>query len=204
MFLKQLSGYNVFNSYHSKGNYLPTIFTHGAIGLGGGKIFSINSLPKKFWIFAILLPILPDADSIRFLFNIPYWHDFGHRGFFHSLFFALCIALLVMLLFFREDKIFSKTWISKWMFFFLITSSHGILDAMTNGGLGIALLAPFDNTRYFFPYRPIPVSPIGIGSFLSSWGVAVLVAEIVCIWVPLFLIVYLRRLFSKFRLKTPE
>ena len=181
---------------------MPTIFTHAAIGLSSGKIFSLKKVTRKFWFFAILLPVLPDADSITFLFNIPYWHDFGHRGFFHSIFFALVLALIVMILFFREDKILSKSWIVKLSFFFVITASHGILDAFTNGGLGVALLAPFDNTRYFFPYRPIPVSPIGIGSFLSSWGAAVLFAEIICIWIPLFLIVYLRRIYSKYKLKT--
>ena len=181
---------------------MPTVFTHAAIGLSGGKIFSFKSMPKKFWFFAILLPILPDADSITFLLNIPYWHEFGHRGFFHSIFFAFIIVLLIMLLLFREDKIFSKSWLAKLIFFFVITASHGILDAFTNGGLGIALLAPFDNTRYFFPYRPIPVSPIGIGSFLSSWGASVLFAEIICIWIPLILIVYLRRIYSKIKLKT--
>jgi inner membrane protein len=181
---------------------LPTIFTHAAIGLGSGKLFSFKNQVKKFWFFAILLPVLPDADSITFLFNIPCWHDFGHRGFFHSLLFAFILALIVMLVFFREDKIFSKSWYLKLLFFFCITASHGILDAFTNGGLGIALLAPFDNTRYFFPYRPIPVSPIGIGSFLSSWGATVLFSEIICLWLPLFFIVYLRRVYSKIKLKS--
>jgi inner membrane protein len=185
-----------------KGTCLPTIFTHAVVGLSGGKLFSLNSLPKKFWFFALVLPVLPDADSISFLFNIPYWHDFGHRGFFHSLFFAILLVLFVMLLFFREDKMFSKQWVAKFVFFSLITSTHGILDALTNGGLGIALLAPFDNTRYFFPYRPIPVSPIGIGSFLSPWGAAVLFSEIICIWIPLTLIVFFKHLYSKYRLKS--
>ena len=182
---------------------MPTIFTHAVVGFSGGKIFSLKNQPKKFWFFAILLPVLPDADSITFLFNIPYWHDFGHRGFFHSLFFALVLALIVTLLFFREEKIFSKPWFVKLLFFFVITSSHGILDAFTNGGLGISLLAPFDNTRYFFPYQPIPVSPISISSFFSSWGVAVLFSEIVCLWIPLFLIVYIRRLYHRFKMKKP-
>jgi inner membrane protein len=57
--------------------------------------------------------------------------------------------------------------------FFLITASHGILDAFTNGGLGIALFSPFDNSRYFFPFRPIQVSPIGAG-FFSMRGLRVL------------------------------
>jgi inner membrane protein len=181
---------------------LPTIFTHAAVGLGSGKLFFLKKQSKKFWFFSFLLPVLPDADSITFLFNIPYWHNFGHRGFFHSLFFALALAFIVVLVFFREDKIFSKSWYLKLLFFFGITASHGILDAFTNGGLGIALLAPFDNTRYFFPYRPIPVSPIGIGSFLSSWGAAVLFSEIVCLWFPLLFIVYLRRIYTKIKLKS--
>ena len=95
-------------------------------------------------------------------------------------------------------------WFNKFIFFFIITTSHGILDAFTSGGLGIALLAPFDNTRYFFPYRPIPVSPIGLGSFLSGWGAAVLAAEIVCIWIPIILIVQLKKFYLKVRLKQSE
>ncbi len=176
--------------------------THAVIGYAGGKMLWLKNLPKRFWALSAILPVLPDADSIGFLMGIPYWHEFGHRGFYHSIFFALVLALLVMILFFRNEKYFSKRWLIMLGFFFVITASHGILDALTNGGLGIALLSPFDNTRYFFPYRPIPVSPIGVGSFLSSWGAAVLFAEIVCIWIPLSLIVYLKRLYSQIKLKT--
>jgi len=176
---------------------MPTIFTHAAVGFSGGKIFTFKPQSKKFWVFSLILPMLPDADSITFLFNIPYHHNFGHRGFFHSVFFAFIITLLVMVIFFRDEKLFSKNWFAKLFLFFGLTASHGILDAMTNGGLGIALLAPFDNTRYFFPYRPIPVSPIGISSFLSSWGAGVLLAEIVSLWIPLLIIVYVKRMLQK-------
>jgi hypothetical protein len=37
---------------------------------------------------------------------------------------------------------------------FLATASHGVLDATTNGGLGVAFFSPFDNRRYFLPWRP--------------------------------------------------
>jgi len=43
-------------------------------------------------------------------------------------------------------------------YFFVVTASRGALDAMTDGGLGIAFFAPFDNRRYFFPFRSIKVS----------------------------------------------
>jgi inner membrane protein len=66
---------------------------------------------------------------------------------------------------------------------FLCTASHGVFDAMTSGGLGVAFFAPFDETRYFFPWRPIRVSPIGFG-FFSRRGLAVLLSEIVWLWLP--------------------
>jgi hypothetical protein len=39
-------------------------------------------------------------------------------------------------------------------FLFLATASHGILDAFTDGGRGIAFFAPFGTERYFFPHHP--------------------------------------------------
>jgi inner membrane protein len=59
-----------------------------------------------------------------------------------------------------------------------------VLDAMTNGGIGIAFWAPFDGTRYYLPWRPIVVSPLGVSRFLSPWGVAVMVSEVLWVWLP--------------------
>src|SRR5678815_3579050 len=64
-----------------------------------------------------------------------------------------------------------------------VTASHGLLDALTNGGRGIGFFAPFSNHRYFFPWRPIQVSPIGVG-FFSPRGLRVLASEAGWIWVP--------------------
>jgi inner membrane protein len=55
--------------------------------------------------------------------------------------------------------------------------SHGVLDAMTTGGLGAALMWPFTTARYFLPWRPIPVAPIGVG-MLSARGVYVVGVEL--------------------------
>ncbi|HSV89890.1 MAG TPA: hypothetical protein VLH80_02270, partial [Nitrospiraceae bacterium] len=61
---------------------------------------------------------------------------------------------------------------------------HGVLDAMTNGGLGVAFFSPFDTTRYFFPLRPVFVSPIGVSEFFSEYGVRILASEAIWIWLP--------------------
>jgi len=66
----------------------------------------------------------------------------------------------------------------------VVSVSHGIFDAMTTGGLGIAFFSPFSNVRYFFPWRPIRVSPIGISHFFSQWGVEVIRSEVVWMWLP--------------------
>lgn len=72
-------------------------------------------------------------------------------------------------------------------YLFLATASHGVLDAITNGGLGVAFFSPFDNTRYFLPWRPVRVSPIGVTRFLTPRGFAILQNEVVWIWLPAIL-----------------
>jgi inner membrane protein len=68
-----------------------------------------------------------------------------------------------------------------------------MLDAMTDGGLGVAFFSPFDNTRYFFPWRPILVSPISLTRFFSEHGLAVLLSELVWIWIPAGLLALVMR-----------
>ena len=44
--------------------------------------------------------------------------------------------------------------------------------------------SPFDNARYFLPWRPILVSPILVTRFFSERGLAVLQNELIWIWIP--------------------
>jgi inner membrane protein len=81
-----------------------------------------------------------------------------------------------------------------WAWFAVVTASHGILDALTNGGRGIAFFAPFSNHRYFFPWRPIQVSPIGVG-FFSARGLRALASESLWIWLPSAIMAASARLF---------
>ncbi len=167
---------------------MPSIISHAVVGLAAASAVSAKTMPLRFWILSVLCPVLPDADTIAFRLGIPYSHFFGHRGFFHSLFFALTVAVSVSTIFFKEHALFTHNWFLLCGYFSLITATHGILDAFTNGGLGIALLSPFNGKRYFFPWTPINVSPIGIASFFSEWGKRVIISEIVWVWVPSVLI----------------
>jgi len=100
-----------------------------------------------------------------------------------TLLFAAAIASAATALgFFRAVPGISRTRL--WLYFFLAAASHGLLDALTNGGLGVAFFSPFDNDRFFLPWRPIEVSPIVPARFFSARGLSVLASEFLWIWIP--------------------
>ncbi len=70
------------------------------------------------------------------------------------------------------------------VFVFVCAASHPLLDAMTSGGLGVALAWPWSEQRFFAPWRPIRVSPFAPQSF-SARGVATLLSELRWVWLPL-------------------
>ncbi len=162
---------------------MASVFGHAltAIALGSGIKKSL--LNWKFWTLGIICSILPDADVVGFKFGIAYASFWGHRGFTHSLLFALLLGVVMVMLFYRKrTSTLEKSLLA--FYFTLSTASHSILDALTSGGLGVAFFAPWDNKRYFFPWRPIKVSPIGIDSFFSEWGLQVLINEALWIGIP--------------------
>ncbi|HLL77166.1 MAG TPA: metal-dependent hydrolase [Pyrinomonadaceae bacterium] len=167
---------------------MPTVFTHAAAAVAAGKVYARGEMPARFWLLSALCAVLPDADVLGFAFRIRYGDLLGHRGLSHSLAFAAALGVLVASLFFRDARVLSRRWWSLAAYFAAVTASHGLLDALTDGGLGVAFFAPFDDGRYFFPWRPIEVSPIGAG-FFSRRGLAVLASEFVWVWLPSLLIV---------------
>lgn len=131
---------------------------------------------------AAFVAMLPDADVIGMYTGVPYGGMLGHRGLSHSLGFACAVGLM--------GAAWSRASSARLRIAVCLaaaTASHGLLDALTNGGRGVAFFAPFSSERFFFPMTPIAVSPIGI-AFFSARGMLVLASEIVWVWVPLLLI----------------
>ena len=116
--------------------------------------------------------MIPDADAIAFRLHVPYAGAFGHRGAAHS----LLAALLVGLAAWQIARVAGWNRLRLSVYACLSVASHGLLDAMTTGGQGVALFWPFSARRYFLPWRPIPVSPIGT-AMLSARGLHVLAWE---------------------------
>ena len=161
---------------------MATAFTHAAAALALGTAFRRPGPPPRFWLAGAACAMVPDLDVIGLSFGIPWGHVLGHRGLTHSLAFAGVLATAVVGMAFR-GRAWDGRRVSVWLFLFVATASHGVLDAMTDGGAGVAFWAPFDDGRYFLPWRPIPVSPIG-RRFFTARGVEVLEAELLQVWLP--------------------
>jgi inner membrane protein len=161
---------------------MASAFTHAFTALAIGTAFQRPGPPARFWLIGAACAALPDLDFIGFRLGIPYNALLGHRGLTHSLPFAALIATVTLALFPRT--VWPTRRAALWMFLFLATASHGVLDAMTTGGGGVAFLSPFDTTRHVLPWRPILVSPLSVGRFFSGRGLAILSNELRWVWLP--------------------
>jgi inner membrane protein len=166
---------------------MPTVFTHAFVGgmLASGAPAGISRV--RLAVTGVVLATLPDIDVIAFLVGIPYGGSLGHRGLSHSFAFASVLALLTARICFPRVIWWTGSWCQLAGLLMLAAVSHGVLDAFTDGGLGVGFFIPFSSGRYFFPWRPLAVSPIGVGSLFTESFVSVLFDEFVWIWLPIFL-----------------
>lgn len=137
-------------------------------------------VPPGLLILALAFAVLPDIDALGLWLGIRYEHPFGHRGFTHSLPVAVALA--------GAGTLFAPTPgadpLTAFSVLLLSAASHGLIDAMTNGGLGIAFFSPFSNRRGFLPWRVIEVSPLRLSALFSRHGMRVLRSEMRWVWAP--------------------
>jgi inner membrane protein len=161
---------------------MPSIFTHAAVAVSIGTCF-YPSVPRQALAVGAVCSVIPDLDVVGFSFGVHYGDFLGHRGFTHSLLFAFLLAAAAALLF-GDANAPGRSLFLLVAYFFLATASHGLLDAMTDGGLGVAFFAPFSTARYFLPWTPVRAAPIGLLRFFSMRGLTVFLSELVWIWIP--------------------
>lgn len=159
---------------------MPTILTHAAVPLAIGLGLGSKLISRRLLVVGIAVSMLPDLDVLAFRLGIAYADPFGHRGFSHSLLLALGLASIACLFAVR----LKASRFAAFAFVLVACASHGLLDMLTNGGLGIALLWPFSDRRYFFPEQLIQVSPLGLRRFFGPAGLAVLKSELLWVWLP--------------------
>ncbi|MFN8573988.1 MAG: metal-dependent hydrolase [Gemmatimonadaceae bacterium] len=169
---------------------MPSPLAHAVFGASLWPVMKAANAPPRTWVWGAALAVLPDIDFVGFVMGVPYETIWGHRGITHSVFFAVLAASFAWWLFQRRHNVRPPL---LWLYFVLAALSHGALDALTDGGLGVAFFAPFDATRYFFPFRPILVSPLSLEKVLTMRGVRILLNEIQWVGVPALILVLLGR-----------
>ncbi len=160
---------------------MPTALTHPAVPLAMAIGLGRGAIPGRLLFAGVVVSMLPDLDVVAFRLGIPYTAEFGHRGFSHSIIFALFVAVAGACLF----RVWGSTFLRSFLFLFVAAVSHGVLDAFTNGGRGIAFLWPWSTERFFAPIQVIQVAPFGISRLFSERGAAVLWSELLWVWLPL-------------------
>lgn len=159
---------------------MPTIFSHVAVPLATGLGLGTQWVSKRLLAAGMVASILPDADVIAFKLGIAYASSFGHRGASHSIAFTLIVALLAC----ACARPLCTTRLAAFLFVFISTLSHPLLDMLTNGGHGVALFWPFSDARIFSPWQVVEVSPLTLQRLLSQRGAAVALSELQWIWLP--------------------
>jgi inner membrane protein len=120
-------------------------------------------------VTAGLWAVAPDLDTwLMFGLGIPRGSIFSHRGFFHSPFFLILAAILLAAAVAGRHGRPTVAWLA--LMWAVSAVTHPLLDMLTDGGSGVMLLIPFSTERYFFPWRPIRVSPLTIARFFERAG----------------------------------
>src|SRR5919197_708486 len=163
---------------------MPSIISHPAVPLALAAVLPPEMRSLSVVGLGIACSVVPDLDVVGFRFGVPYGHLIGHRGLSHSILFAAWLSAALTWALPWGVQSMSVSYTALFGYLFLSTVSHGFLDALTNGGLGVAFFAPVHSARYFLPWRPIRVSPITLSGFFSTRGVRVLASELQWVWLP--------------------
>jgi inner membrane protein len=150
--------------------------SHAVFALALGAWLAPAGFQRRSLVAGATLAVLPDLDAVGYWLGVPTSALIGHRGLTHSLAIALTLGLGTAWLLTRRE-VSAAARARTGLYLVLAMISHGLLDAATNGGPGVAFFAPFSSARYFLPFRPIAVSPIGIQGVFGERGLRILSSE---------------------------
>ena len=164
---------------------MPSLITHPIVAVAIGCCFPPDAVPRRFWIAGAIVACLPDADVAWHGYGIQHASMLAHRGITHSVFAVVVVSVATIGALYGLRRMLPP-FDPRLTFLYLLLAmgSHGVLDAMTNGGPGIAFLAPFSAKRVFFPFRPIQVSPLSVSAFFAGRAWAILRSEALWVWLP--------------------
>jgi inner membrane protein len=143
---------------------VPLPIAHAAVGASIAAVVVSRGDPQRLQKIALgaLLGIAPDFDF--FFVWILHWGREWHRGFAHSILFALAsgaITYLGLRFFKRQPR--------DLLAYCLAMMSHGVLDAIFSVGAGgVELFWPFSQSRYRFGFSRVLESDLTPHSLLTQ------------------------------------
>jgi inner membrane protein len=147
---------------------------HLAVGAAVGAAYSVKtgSRARPTILLFAGLALAPDLDLVTGFFGAQHGSPLDHRGFTHSILFAILMAGLAAAILkgTRQRRLLLG------LFVLGALGSHGLLDTMSRQGNGPMLFWPFSTGFYEFPFRPIP-GVLNAQSYLTTQAIPTLVVE---------------------------
>ncbi|WP_210489833.1 metal-dependent hydrolase [Rufibacter aurantiacus] len=145
--------------------------THAALGACLGEIMLSRKLGKRALLYGVVAQNLPDMDVVAALWLHPSENLLVHRGFTHSFFFGLLLAVLLTFLAGKWHRSSGVRWQQFFLFFVVQIIAHDLLD--TCNAYGTGLLEPFSHQRFSFHLLYVA------DPFFTIWPVAALIALLI-------------------------
>jgi inner membrane protein len=160
---------------------MTTLYTHAVAGLGIAALGMRRRMAWSYWLLAGTLPVLPDLDTLSMTSYSSIW---GHRGYTHSLAFAMMAGLFATVLvgWYLRSRFWQLAAI-----FCAAAASHPLLDMLTYGGNGVALWWPLSAERVG-SWGPIPVADLAM-EWPDPRRSRALQKELLYLWLPLAVLV---------------
>ena len=168
---------------------MPSIIAHAVAGAAlATAALSPRPVHRRVCITGAVLAAVPDIDAIGRPFgNLAIETLFGgHRGFTHSVVFAVLLGAIVAWGLFRAPQ-WTGFHRRLWVAFALAMASHGVLDALSTIGNGVAFWAPVSWAHYEFTWQPL--GEIGPGPRGRERAFAIVANELLWVGLPALIVV---------------
>lgn len=137
-------------------------FLHFAPAVALAVAVGPRAVGWRLTLLGVLCAVMPDADFLLVWLRLDsYSGTYGHRGFTHSLGFALAAGLVAA----SWPRPLSRTWRRRGvagLYLALCTASHPLLDGLLDAGICNAWLWPVDGARHCMAWRPIPLRGVAL------------------------------------------
>ena len=128
---------------------MASSWTHAATALATAATIMPQGTHRRAWTLTMLAAVVPDIDAIGRPFGLGDVAFLGgHRAITHSFAFAAAAAVILL----TALRPLPRQQLIAWLALAMAIATHGMLDAMTSYGEGVAFLAPFSDVRYRAPW----------------------------------------------------